>query len=76
MSKLITQNVYNFRMTMKEIEEVFGIPYRTLQEFKTKDNSNWRKILFEYLKVQDIEKIKHLQELGIIPKFEKKMNNG
>ena len=63
--------MYNYGMTMKEIEEVFGIPYRTLQEFKSKDNSNWRKILFEFLKIQDIEKIKHLQELDVIPKLKK-----
>ena len=47
-------------MTYKEINELFGIPQRTLTDWKNSKETDWRKKVFEFLKnstKKDIEKL-------------------
>jgi len=54
-------------MTYKEINEVFGIPQRTLTDWKNSKESDWRKKMFEFLRnstKKDIEKLKSKPQQG------------
>jgi len=36
-----------------ELQELFGIPRQTLQDFKNKSEDNWRYKVYNYLKIQN-----------------------
>jgi hypothetical protein len=47
-------------MTYKEINEVFGIPQRTLSDWRNSKDGSWRKKMFEFLRKitkEDIERL-------------------
>ncbi|NPA55119.1 MAG: hypothetical protein GXO40_02010 [Epsilonproteobacteria bacterium] len=53
-------------MTYKEINEIFGIPQRTLTDWKNTKNDDWRKKMFEFLrkiKKEDIQKLNSQTQL-------------
>ena len=47
-------------MTYKEINEVFGIPQRTLSDWRNSKDGSWRKKMFEFLRKTKKEDIKKL----------------
>lgn len=46
-----------------EIEKYFKIPVQSLQNFKKTDRDNWRKIVYEFLKIQDKERVEMFLKL-------------
>ena len=52
-------------MTYKEINEVFGIPTRTLTDWKNSKDDDWRKKIFSFLRNLTKEEILKLKSKSI-----------
>jgi len=46
-----------------ELQELFGIPRQTLQDFKNKSDDNWRYKVYNYLKIQNRDTVMNTFEV-------------